>query len=71
MGAKEHHLTSPRLSNSSGHHFTPFFSTFNPMRPLSYPIPPSWKSLWEIGLLGAFGHKKTTHAGGYLDQINY
>jgi len=25
----------------------------------------------EVGLLGAFGHKKTTHAGGYLDQINY
>jgi hypothetical protein len=20
---------------------------------------------------GAFGHKKTTHMGGYFDQINY
>jgi len=28
------------------------------MRPLSYPIPPSWESLWEIGLLGHLGIKK-------------
>jgi len=59
MGAKEHHLTSPRLSNSSGHHFTPFFPTFNPTHPLSYPIPPKWVLPLVVGACWAIlGIKK-------------
>jgi len=57
MGAQKHCRHLPRLDNRPGHHFTPFFPTFNPKHPLALPHPPRW--IW-----GENGIKKPPGLGG-------